>query len=137
MGWGEIEYAEEIEGSYIKMPNKNAWLACGMILLLSAVSCEVAAFFFDPAMLAYAEEGQKATIEDAKQEASQEAAKAGDHTQNLKQSVKKDTTAAAKTVKSGAKSGFSILKKGIKSLSRGEGVKVEKSAREEQNPYDP
>ncbi len=92
MGWRENEHAEEIEGSYIKMPNKNAWLACGMILLLSAVSCEVAVFFFDPAMLAYAEEGQKATIEDAKQEASQEAAKAGEHAQNLKQSVKKDTT---------------------------------------------
>ena len=110
---------------------------CGMILLLSVISCGVAAIFFGPVILAYAEEGQQATIEDAKREASQEAAKSGDHAQNLKQSVKKDTTATWKAIKSGVKSGFSLLKKGIKSLSRGKGVKVEKSAREEQNPYDP
>ncbi|OGP62675.1 MAG: hypothetical protein A2V65_00010 [Deltaproteobacteria bacterium RBG_13_49_15] len=105
-------------------------------------------FFFAPAFVgendlnafsdpAYAEEaGKKATIEDAKQEAKEEAAKADEHAKDLKQGVKEDTVKAGKTVKSGAKGVFHILKDGIKSLLRGEGVKADKTAREEQNPQD-
>ncbi|MFH1102528.1 MAG: hypothetical protein V1714_02010 [Pseudomonadota bacterium] len=105
-------------------------------------------FFFAPAFVAenglkvfsdsaYAEEtSKKATIEDTKQEAKEEAAKAGEHAADLKQGVKEDTVKAGKTVKSGVKGVFQILKDGVKSLFRGEGVKVDKTAREEQNPHD-
>lgn len=110
--------------------------------------CFSAFFFFAPTFVgendldefsdpAYAEEtGKKATIEDAKQEAKEEAGKTGQHAADLKQGVKEDTVKAGKTVKSGVKGGFQILKDGIKSLLRGEGVKADKTAREEQNPQD-
>lgn len=94
-------------------------------------------FSRDPSEVHAEEASPKATLGDAKKEASDEAARAGEHAENLKESVKKDTAAAGKAVKSGFKSGFSILKEGIRSLGRGEGVKVEKTPREEQNPHDP
>jgi|GEM_PF-3440926 len=109
----------------------------GVVLFLMAPV--IGGFPFSKKMTAaYAQEGSPpATIGDAKREASQEASRAGEHAENLKESVKRDTTGAGKAVKTGVVSGFRILKEGVRSLFRGEGAKVEKTAREEQNPYDP
>lgn len=91
--------------------------------------------FSEKTTAAYAQEGSPpATIDDAKREASQEASKTGEHAENLKESVKKDTTEAGKAVKTGVVSGFRILKDGTRSLIRGEGVRVERAPGEEEPP---
>jgi len=91
--------------------------------------------FSEKMTTACAQEGSPpATIGDAKREASQEASKAGEHAENLKKSVKRDTTEAGKAVKTGAASGFQILKDGIRSLIRGEGVRVKRAPGEEEPP---
>ena len=79
---------------------------------------------------------QTATIEDAEQQAAEEASQVDEHTTNLKKSVKKDTSAAAETIFGGLKSGFKILKDGFGSLRRGEGVPVGQTPREEQELWD-
>ncbi len=121
-----------------RMLPKTAGLTFGLALFFAPPLPGGAAFFFEPPPSVWAEEAsQRSTLQDAKQEASQEAAKSGDHAENLKEGVKKDTKEAGRTLKKGAKSGFSILKDGVRSLWRGEGVKAKKSAREEQDPQDP
>jgi hypothetical protein len=82
------------------------------------------------------DQSKKVTIEDSKREAREEAGKIDEHAKELKQGVKEDSIKAGKTVKQGIKSGFQILKEGVHSLRRGDGVKAEKTSREEQNPQD-
>jgi hypothetical protein len=79
----------------------------------------------------YAEEKKSVTIEDGKEQIAEEIDRADEYGEEIKKSVKEDTSSAGKTIFGGIKSGFQLLNDGFKSLRRGEGVPADKFQMEE------
>lgn len=101
-----------------------------LILLILVVVCSVII-----TSASHAEEKKETvTIQEGKEKLAEDWDRKDEHVENIKQSVKKDTTSAGKNIKGGFKSGFKMIKEGFKSMRRGEGVPADKYRMEEREP---
>lgn len=114
-------------------PNTAFRTACGsrrLVLPFLIIAC-----FVLGTLVSHAEEKKETvTIEEGKEQLAGEWDRKGEHAENIKKAAKEDTTSAGKSISEGFKSGFKIIKEGIKSMRRGEGVPADKHRMEELEP---